>query len=55
MSVQLCDFVEQFAVALSATDARRPSAVSPRSGPYTSPGSGCIRKIDLINLELEAV
>jgi hypothetical protein len=40
MSEPLKEFVEQLASALTAADARRPTAVSPRSGRVYQPGIG---------------
>jgi hypothetical protein len=56
MAISLRDFVEQFAAALNAADAKGPSAVSPRSGRVYQPGIGPHpedRAVDLIVSELE--
>jgi hypothetical protein len=58
MALSLADFVEQFAIALSAADARRPSAVGPRSGRVYQPGIGPHpedRAVDLIVSELATI
>lgn len=55
MSDSLRQFVEQFASAMTAADARRPSAVSPRSGRVYQPGIGPHpedRAVDLVVREL---
>jgi hypothetical protein len=56
MTATLQDFVDQFALALNAADARRPAAVSPRSGRVYQPGIGPHpedRAVDLIVAELK--
>jgi hypothetical protein len=58
MPASLADCVEQFVVALSAADARRPSAVSSRSGRVYQPGIGPHhedRAVDLIVIELASM
>jgi len=55
VAVALRDFVEQLASALNAADARRPTAVSPRSGRVYQPGIGPHpedRAVDLMVAEL---
>jgi len=53
--VELEEVVEQFANAMTLADARRPAAVSPRSGRVYQPGIGPHpedRAVDLVMLEL---
>ena len=58
MAHALQEFVEHFALALNAADARRPSAIGPRSGRAYQPGIGPHpedRAVDLIVAELAAM
>jgi hypothetical protein len=53
--IELQDIVESFAKALAAADARRPVAISPRSGRMYQPGIGPHpedRAVDLVMQEL---